>query len=521
MGRKINVKLILELRAAGMGRNQIAKTRKVSKDSVSDVFHIADQKGLGFEQIKAMTDEEVYRLFYPNKYANEDIYSDPDYKYIHTELKRTGVTLKLLWQEYKDKCTEINLFPMCYTKFCEGYSNYTVSNKLTNHLTHKPGMVAEVDWSGPRMSYVNPVTGEVIEVYLFVGVLPCSQYTYVEPCHDMKTDTWLRCHIHMYEFFGGVPARTVCDNLKTGVISHPKRGDIILNEDYEALGSYYMTAIMPTGVRKPKQKASVEGAVGKIATAIIAKLRKTTFLSFAELKEAVFRKLEEFNSNEFQKRDSSRLKEFLDEKKYLRPLPDKPYEIAHWFYERKVGINFHVNYEKNFYSCPYQYVGKSVDLRVTDSTVEIFCKSSRVTTHNRFPSFMNNQYSTHTEDMPENFKKMQWDEERIMKWASKIGNNTLEVIKRIFSSVKIKEQGYNPSLSVLRLSKDYSDVRLETACEIALTHVRIPRYHHLKAILAANQDLFYLDSKKQQTERSNTENTGYIRGAEYYGGSRK
>ena len=137
------------------------------------------------------------------------------------------------------------------------------------------------------MQIVNRDTGEITKVHLFVACLPYSQYAYVEPTLDEKQDTWLRCHIHMYEFFGGVPVRTTSDNLKTGVVKHPKEGDIILNDAYEALGSHYVTAIMPTGVKKPKQKASVEGTVGKIATAIIAKLRNRCFFSSVELKEAV------------------------------------------------------------------------------------------------------------------------------------------------------------------------------------------------------------------------------------------
>jgi hypothetical protein len=156
------------------------------------------------------------------------------------------------WNEYKDKCRTENATPMGYTKYCSGYGKHVIANKLTNHIERKPGITTEVDWSGPTMSYVDRNTGEVITVYLFVATLPYSRYSYVEPCLNMKQETWLRCHINMYEFFEGVTVRTVCDNLKTGVTLHPKEGDIVLNEAYEALGSHYRTAIMPTGVKKPK-----------------------------------------------------------------------------------------------------------------------------------------------------------------------------------------------------------------------------------------------------------------------------
>ena len=333
----------------------------------------------------------------------------------------------------------------------------------------------------------------------------------------MKQDTWLRCHIRMYEFFDGVTIRTVCDNLKTGVISHPKQGDIVLNDNYEALGSHYMTAIMPTGVRKPKQKASVEGTVGKVATAIIAKLRNKEFYSFQELKSGVAEKLSEFNDEPFQKREGSRSAVFQEEKRYLQEIPAIPYEIAEWLYHRKVNTDCHVVYAKNRYSCPYQYVGKEADFRITDTTLEIYIKGNRVATHNRFPYYISNRYSTHNEDMPDQFNQPEWDDVRIKQWAISIGSQAIEVVDRIFREVKIKEQGYNSSLSVLRLSKTYSEARLETACEMALTRVRVPRYHHLKSILAANQDQIYLE-QKNVASKSQHNTQGYVRGSAYYGG---
>ena len=252
MARKINVKLIMELRDAGLSRSTIASTRHISRHSVSEVFNIADEKGIRYDDVRSFEESEVYRLFYPEKFANETMYGDPDYEHVHQELKRVGVTLKLLHEEYVERCERNGEIPMGKTKFNEGYAEFTIANRLTNHLEHKPGERAEVDWSGPTMHYVDMSTGELITVYLFVGTLPYSQYSYVEPCLNMKMDTFIRCHIRMYEYFGGAPVRTVCDNLKTGVVSHPKEGEIILTDDYAALGSHYMTAIMPAGVRKPK-----------------------------------------------------------------------------------------------------------------------------------------------------------------------------------------------------------------------------------------------------------------------------
>lgn len=517
MARKINVKLIMELRDAGLSRSSIASTRHISRHSVSDVFNIADAKGIHYSDVRNLEESEAYRLFYPEKYANETMYGDPDYAHVHQELKKVGVTLKLLHEEYVERCGRNGEIPMGKTKFNEGYAEYTIANRLTNYLEHKPGERAEVDWSGPTMHYVDTSTGELITVYLFVGTLPYSQYSYVEPCLNMKMDTFIRCHIHMYEFFGGVPARTVCDNLKTGVVSHPKEGEIVLTDDYAALGSHYMTAIMPAGVKKPKQKASVEGTVGKIATAIIARCRNDIYYSFADLKRGVSKKLDKFNHDAFQKREGSRYKVLLEEREFLRPLPDVPYVIAEWVYGRAVNLDFHVVYKKNRYSCPYQFAKKKVDLKVTDQTVEIYCKGERLTTHNRFPDYMKNKYSTHPEDMPPAFRNIvEWDDERLRNWAASIGTYTRSVIDRIFDSVSIKEQGYNPCLAVLRLSRSYTDTRLETACELAIRRgIKVPRYHHLKAILSTNQDIVY---KEQQNTPSTIgdKTMGYLRGSDYY-----
>ena len=520
MAKRIKVKLILELRAAQMSQREICKTRKMSQHSVGDVYKIADQLGITYESIREKSEEEVYRMFYPDKYAYESLYKKVDYGYVHAEPKRTGVNLKLLWREYKDACVKTGDLSMGYTKFCEGYSEHVLANSLTNHLRHKPGMVCEVDWSGSTMSIVNRVTGEIIKVYLYVATLPYSQYSYVEPCLDMKQNTWIKCNVNMFEYFGGSTVRIVCDNLKTGVISHPREGDIILNEKYEDFGNHYLTAIMPAGVRKPKHKPSVEGTVGKIATAIIAKLRNKTFFTLEDLKIATMQELKNFNDAPFQKRQGSRTVVFKEtEKQHLRTLPSTPYEVAEWVHGHTANIDCHVVYRTNRYSLPYQYVGKKIDLKVSESLVEIYFKGERIGSHKKLPDYAKYQWSTKEEHMPDKFHHSEWDDVRIKKWALSIGVCTGEVVNRIFKAVKIKEQGYNSALSVLRLSKTYSDKRLEAACALALEKIRTPRYRSLKAILSSNQDQIYLAKTAESVRKERNESiVGYVRGSEFYGG---
>lgn len=203
---------------------------------------------------------------------------------------------------------------------------------------------------------------------------------------------------------------------------------------------------------------------------------------------------------------------------YLRLLPAIPYEIATWIYNRAVYLDCHVVLDKNHYSCPYQNVGKKVDLKLTDSLVEIYCKGERIATHHRIPEYLSNQWPTYPEYMPDQFQQMERDDQRIHKWAKTIGTSAAEVVDPIFAGVQIKEQGYNSCLAVLRLSKKYTPVRLEAACALALTCFHSPRYRHLAAILSAEEDISYQKQRQEEQNELEKATQGYVRGAAYYGG---
>jgi transposase len=523
MAKRINVKLILELNTGGMSQDMIARTRHMSRSSVSTVVNIAKTKDISFEDIRGMNDDVIYQMFFPEKLQAEQMYQLPDYENIHTELKRVGVTLKLLWQEYKDDCHRNAAIPVGYTKFCDDYGRYTSMNEITNHLEHKPGERCEVDWSGKTMKIVSQYSEKAIPVYLFVSCLTYSRFAYVEPTLDMKMDTWMRCHVRMYESFGGVPIRTICDNLKTGVVKHPREGEIVLTDAYEALGTHYITAIMPAGIRKPRQKAAAEGTVRDVETAVIAKLRDREFHDYPSLQLAVRAAVDGYNKAPFEKRTGSREKVLREEEQaFLRPLPSIPYEIATVENDHKVYPNSHVALNKNWYSVPYIYRGRYVDIRYTEKTVEIYFDHQRIATHPKFPDYITNRYDTTKSDMPDEFNQPEMDEERIRSWAATIGTHTAEVIDRIFRSVQIREQGYNAALSVLKLSQHYPNERFEDACLIALSNTASPRYKYLKAILSSNQDILIKERAGRMLPKENhsaEERQGaYVRGADYYAG---
>ena len=514
MAKHRRAKLIIELASKGMSRREIARTRHISMHTIKDTLDRAEMSGITWEDIVLAGDAEVTDLLFPEDRAQEEAIEKPDYDYVHDELRKAGVTLKLLWEEYVERCRAQNKVFVSYVTFTRGYGDYTVTKNVTNHLLHKPGQTMEVDWSGSTMRMVDPITGEVSKAYLFVAVLPYSQYTYVEATLDMKQDSWLMCHVRAFEFFGGVAVRIVCDNLKTGVISHPKEGEVVLNEAYESLARHYACAIMPTGVAKPKQKASVEGSVGKIATSIIAKLRDAAFTSLEDLNAAIKERLKEYNDAPFQKREGTRALVFENaERPLLSSLPKMPYEICEWAYGRKVNLDFHVAYNTNRYSVPYAMVGKKVDLKVTKSTVEIYYAGERIATHPRFADYIRYKLQTDPSHMPPEFAKPEWDDVRMKRWAASIGDNTKIVVERVFADVQIKEQAYNPVMAILNLSKAYGPESLEAACGYCLEKAAHPRCKFIRSVLAS-----HVAERDGAQKAESTDKTGYVRGASYYAG---
>lgn len=513
MARKIPIKMIMQSYELDVGINEMALSLKTSKHSIKDVLDIAKEKKITFKDIKDKNNYDTYQIFFPNKCATELLSQEVDYEYIHKELKKTGVTLLLLWEEYCDDCKDKGMFFFRYSKFCHDYSKFTNSKSITNHLTHKPGIIIENDWSGKTMKFYS--LDKAIKVYLYVATCPYSQYSYVEACLDMKERTWLECNINMWEYFGGVTPRTVCDNLKTGVISHPRDGEIVLNQEYENLASYYSTTILPAPVLTPKGKPSVEMTVGKIATAIIARLRNENFTSFFELQKAVLEKLEEFNTDSFEKRkDSRKIVFFEEEKDKLTLLPTTRYEISKWIYARKVQKNCHVSYRSNFYSCHYDYVGKKVDLKISSRVIEIYDQKNRLQTHKLFMQYQKNQFRTIPRDLPEYFHDSLIDKKSIHVKASEVGLNTLAAIDKIFESVDKEEQAYNYCKATIGLYKKYGKERLEYACKYALLKKWVPRYRILLNILSNKLDIKL--KEKEELSKDNNDNLGYLRNSDYY-----
>lgn len=515
MVRRIKAKLVLRLRAEGFSKRQI-EAQGMSRHSVIAVFDAADREGVDYDAVAGLEDAEVYARLFPGRGEHDSVHAQPDWGQVHKELAKVGVTLKLLHGEYVDACRTRGEPAMGYDRFCKSYQHHVLVTGAASRVGHKAGQSVEVDWSGKTMQLTDPVTGQVTRVCLFVAALPFSRFGFVEPTLDMKQDTWLRAHVSMFGWFGGSVPRIVPDNLKTGVIKHPAEGEVVLNDAYRELAAHYSAAVLPGRVRKPKDKASVENTVGNIATWVIAALRNQSFATLPELRAAIYERMRAFNAEPFQKRAGSRQSVFeSEEKPLLRPLPTVAFEISRWVYGRRVQKNGHVVFEKNFYSVPYVNIGRSVDLRVTDTTFEVFADDQRLTSHLLVPVGVVNEYRTHDSDLPDGPQYRQWDAPRVREWAARIGENTTTVVNRIFESVPVDEQGLDAALAVLRMTRRYSSARVEAAAGIALARVRSPRYAHLRPILDTRQDN-PASRDAWTTPATAPEPAGYVRGADYY-----
>jgi len=505
---------ILRLYAQGISQRSIARSCGCSRNTVFRVISQAQQQKVEWNLIKELSDGDLNQKLFPAALPTGSR-KVPDCEYIHREMAKSGVTLSLLWNEYCAQCRANQEIPLKYTQYCNYYRKYVVTTKATMHIDRKPGEQTEVDWAGQTAEIVDRDTGESIPAYIFVAVLSCSQYAYVEAFLRQDLECWIAAHVNAFQFWGGVTRILIPDNLKTGVDQAGWYTPVI-NKTYHEMAEHYGTAVIPARVRKPKDKPNAEGAVGVISTWILAALRNQKLFTLAELNAAIREKLEIFNSNPFQKKTGSRLSVFLaEEKAALQPLPVSPYELAMWKIAA-VQFNYHITVEKMHYSVPYEYIKHEVDVRITRQVIEVFYHNHRICSHPRLHG-REGQYSTNTEHMPaEHQQYLQWNGERFISWAEKVGPYTVTTVKAILAAHKVEQQGYRSCLALLKLADKYSITRVESACARALSYTPHPSYKNISTILKSGQDK--LDqSLAQQPDDKGSDQYGFTRGADYYG----
>ncbi len=511
MSRRLPMRQLREILryhfAHGLSREAIARALGVSKGSVTNVLQRFQTAGLDWSQVPDWTDAEWEARLYPPVERISTV-PCPDAHVLAQELSRPHVTLELLWREYHDAHPD----GMSRASFYRYYAAHRPVEP-TMPVVHKAGDKLFVDYSGDGLAYVNRQTGEGIGVELFVCCLGASGFCYAEPSPSQRAEDFVQSHVRAFAYFGGVPAATVPDNLKSGV-KRSDRYDPIISPLYAKLAEYYGFVVLPARVRKPQDKALVENAVLHIQRYILGRLRDRTFFSLVEIHTAVRDLLDQFNDEPMKGYGGiSRRERFRQiDQPALCPLPPIPFRITAVQTDLRVARNYHVLYDKHHYSVPYALVGQRVDAYLGGGILELYHAGQHVARHKKQPPDWG--YSTMDEHMPPNHRFVKgWSPDYFIGKGSLIGPQVTEVFRQIFARYKHPEQAYKSCLGVLALAKQYTPERLEAAAARAL-HFQSPNYRTLKAILTQGLDQQPLAGTPAQPALPLTHEQ--VRGADYY-----
>jgi transposase len=434
--------------------------------------------------------------------------AEPDWAAIHKELRRPGVTLQLLWEEYR----AIHQTGYGYSRWCELYRSWEKRLSPTMRQVHPAGERLFVDYAGQTVEVVDAGTGELRQAQVFVAVLGASNYTYVEATPTQRGPDFIASNVRALAFFAGVPAALVPDQLKSAV-TVASRYEPGVQRTYEELARHYGTAVVPARPRRPRDKAKVEVAVQIAERWIVARLRHETFFSLDALNERIDELLVELNDRKMRRYGVSR-RELFDrlDRPALRPLPGAPFIYAEWK-KARLNIDYHVELDHHYYSAPHPLVHEVLEGRLTSTTVELFHRGERVASHAR--SYKRGGHSTLAEHMPKAHQKhLEWSPSRIVDWAANIGPKTRELAEAILAERRHPEQGYRSCLGILRLGKRFGHERLEAAAARAVA-VRARSYRHVELILKNGLDRM---PSPAEAEREGTTPVVHenIRGGGYY-----
>lgn len=502
------VKEVLRLKwECGLSKQKIAQSCGMARSTVGDYLMRAEAAGLSWPLPEGCSEAELEQRLFPGHPASrEEQQGLPDWSKIHQELKKKGVTLTLLWTEYKlDHPTGYQ-----YTQFCHHYRRWKQQLDLSLRQEYKAGEKLFVDYCGQTVSIIDRNTGEAKEAHIFVAALGASNYTYAEATWTQQLPDWIGSHVRALNFLGGCPEVLVPDNLKSGV-SQACRYEPDLNPTYQSFASHYGIAVVPARVRKPQDKAKVEKSVQVVENWILGRVRNQTFFSLSELNQAIHNSLKDLNTRPLQKVNATRRALFESlERPVLRPLPVTPFEYADWK-KARVGNDYHVEVKRCYYSVPYTYAHRTVEIRWTAKTVEVYWRGERIASHAR--SAQEGGCTTVREHMPKEHQEvLDWTPERLQQEAGSIGVFTQRLIERVFEQCRHPLQGARTSLGILRLRKSFGAERLERACERALM-IQAISYKSVRSILKKGLDHLALPQVPSPAPSIQHDN---IRGSDYY-----
>ncbi len=477
------IKQLLRMHLNGNGYKTIARTLSISKNTVKRYVAKVNEGRVPIKNLLALEDPELEAMFFSGNPAYRDlryIALKPQLDYYNKELKKTGVTRGVLWEEYKT-AHPINHY--CYSQFCVILRQHRIAAKPSMILEHHPGDKLYIDFAGKPLSYINRDTGEEISVQVFVACLPYSDYGFAMAVPSQKTDDFIHALQSCLKDMGGVPQTLVPDNLKAAIVK-ASRYEPTINTVLEDFANHYETTVTPARVRKPQDKALVENHVKLIYSRVYAKLRNEQFFDLASLNKAIKEKMQAHNQTRMQRKKYSRVEKFLaDEKHTLQPLPEKDFEVK-YYKSLKVAHNNHIylGSDKHHYSVPYTYIGKQTRVIYTRSIVRVYGDDGQsIAVHPR--SFKKSGYTTTKEHLCSHH---QYYKQRSPTYYIQRGYNHSETlyqyINAIFKQDKYPEQLYRTCEGILKLAKQTDNEEFTKALEISMEHTNYS-YTFLKRIL--------------------------------------
>jgi transposase len=465
------------------GARVIAREVGVGRTTVQDYLRRAARAGLGWPLAADLTDAALDQLLFPAPSCKLGgrRHPEPDWAVLVREMKRPGVSLSILFEEY----VAVHPQGYGYSRFCELYRAFERRLSPTMRQTHVAGHKAFVDYSGKKVAIIDGLTGEVRMAEIFVAVLGASNLTYAEATWTQTLQDWIGAHVRMFRFFGAAPRLLVPDNLKSG-INKASFYDPEVNRTYAAMAAHYKVGILPARPRKPKDKAAVEAGVRFAQSYILGRLRHVIFFSLAECNAAIAAALERMNGREMRRLGISRRQLFdTIERPVMQSLPGQDYEYAEWHLAR-VGIDYHVEIAGFFYSVPHALIREQVDTRATARTIEVFHRGMRVAAHAR--RYGGPRHGTQRDHMPSAHRRYaEWTPERFKRQARDIGPNTEALILAVLARRPHPEQGFRTCLGVLRLFRGIEAARAEAVSTRAI-EIGVMSYASVASILKHRLD---------------------------------
>ncbi|MFC6522965.1 IS21 family transposase [Undibacterium arcticum] len=497
------LRLFFEL---GRSKREIARVIGASPTTVSDYLSRIKLAGLSYPLPPEMDEQALDRLLFPPSEPSAVQRPEPDWAQVHDGLRRKGVTLDLLWQEYKSEQPE----GYQYSAFCGHYRRWRQRLTLSMRQTHTPGERLFLDYAGQTVSVTDQHSGEIREAQIFVAVLGASNYTFLEATWSQQLPDWIGSHVRPMNFYGGTTELWVPDNLRSGV-TKASRYEPDINPTYQDLASHYEVGVLPARARKPKDKAKVENGVLVVERWVLARLRHQRFFSINELNRVLRDLLTDLNARPFKKLPGCRASAFAEmDQPALRPLPEKAYEYAEWKLAR-VGIDYHVDVGGHYYSVPCQFARQQVDVRTTATTVEVFHRGTRLASH--VHCTFKGRHTTIDAHMPPAHRAVAGvTAETLRSQATAIGPRTEVLIERLLHQRRHPQQAFRSCLGVLRLGQEFGTARLEAACVRALKHNAVS-WKSVHSILKHGLDQQVQAADQRVLDLPEHEN---VRGAAYY-----